>query len=76
MMNKSALTKEDWAWVREWTLKIGGSGYLLLTFAFLTSHSAPGSFDSLVFGASRALPPGLMGASVTALLLILWRRRG
>ena len=69
------MNKEDWHWVREWTLKIGGSAYLMMTFAFLTGHSKAGSFESLVFGASSALLPGAISAAATAMLLILWRRR-
>ena len=66
---------EDWVWVREWSLKVGGTAFLLLVLALLASHERPGSLDSLAFAIPRALPAALAVAALAFLGLAWWRRR-
>ncbi len=66
---------EDRAWVREWTLKVGGTAFLLICLALLGGHERPGSVDSLVFAVSRAILPALAVAGLAAFGLGWWRRR-
>ncbi|MCG8360834.1 MAG: hypothetical protein MI920_35175 [Kiloniellales bacterium] len=62
-------------WVRDWSLKLGGTAFLLLTLALLGSHERPGSLDSLVFAVTRAVLPALAVTALAALGLSWWRRR-
>ena len=67
---------EDWTWVREWSLKVGGTAFLLLVLALLAGHERPGSIDSLLFAVVRAFPAALAVAALAFLGLAWWRRRG
>ena len=66
---------EDRAWVRDWSLKAGGTAFLLLVLALLGSHERPGSLDSLVFAITRAAIPAFLIAGLAGLALTWWRRR-
>lgn len=70
------LNNDEKGWLRLWAPRVGGSAYLLLTFAFMTGHPRPGSLDSLLFALTSAFVPAL-GATVLIMAgALLYRRRG
>ena len=71
----------DWRWVAEWALKIAGTAFLLLTFAYLSASPIirPGGAiatlpEALLFGLMAAVPVGLIAGGVLA--AVSARRRG